>query len=374
VTTFLIVCAVMIVAALVMMLVPLLRNVPAEGKGETAAPRAVPAAVAVMVALPLAASAFYGATSNFPWDNPGALAAGSAGHAEGGGSMDEVTTQLEARLEQNPGDADGWRMLGRTYLVSGRAADAVTAYSKASALMGGKDLAVELDLAEALVLADRPQDQQKATGIIAAALAADENNQKALWYSGLMAARAGDKETATARWSKLLEQNPPEEIRQILVAQLNELGATVPASASAATPPAMGGMSGMGGMGSGSAAGAAEAAGRTIRIAVSLDPALAGKLKPGTTVFVSAREAGIPGPPLAAVRVSSDELPTTVVLSDANAMVEGRTLSSVDEVQLVARVAFGGTAVVASGDLVGEARHNKGAAADVSVVIDKVTP
>lgn len=373
-TTFLIVCAVMIVAALVMMLVPLLRNVPAEGKGEAAAPRAVPAAVAVMVALPLAASAFYGATSNFPWENPGALTAGSAGHAEGGGSMDEVTAQLEARLEQSPGDAEGWRMLGRTYLVSGRAADAASAYSKASALTGGKDLAVELDLAEALVLAERPQDQQKATGIIATALAADENNQKALWYSGLMAARAGDKETATARWNKLLEQNPPEEIRQILVSQLNELGATVPASATAATPPAMGGMSGMGGMGSGSAPVADAATGRTIRIAVSLDPALAGKLKPGTPVFVSAREAGIPGPPLAAVRVSSDELPTTVVLSDANAMVEGRTLSSVDEVQLVARVAFGGTAVVASGDLVGEARHGKGAAADVSVVIDKVTP
>ena len=373
-TTFLIGCAVMIVAALVIMLVPLLRDVPAEDKGEAAAPRAVPAAVVVMVALPLAASAFYGATSNFPWDNPDMLAAGAAGHAEGGGSMEEVTTQLEARLEQNPGDADGWRMLGRTYLVSGRATDAAAAYAKASALTGGKDLAVELDLAEALVLAERPQDQEKATGIIAAALAADENNQKALWYSGLMAARAGDKETATARWNKLLEQNPPEEIRQILVAQLNELGATVPASANAATPPAMGGMGNMGGMGSSSAPSAEEAAGRTIRIAVSLDPALAGKLKPGTPVFVSAREAGIPGPPLAAVRLSSDELPTTVVLSDANAMVEGRNLSSVNEVQLVARVAFGGTAVTASGDLVGEARHDKGAAADVSVVIDKVAP
>ena len=31
-------------------------------------------------------------------------------------------------------------------------------------------------------------------------------------------------------------------------------------------------------------------------------------------------------------------------------------------------------AVVASGDLVGEARHAKGAPADLNVVIDKVTP
>jgi cytochrome c-type biogenesis protein CcmH len=107
---------------------------------------------------------------------------------------------------------------------------------------------------------------------------------------------------------------------------------------------------------------------------VSVDPALADKLKPGTTVFVSAREAGIPGPPIAAVRIASDQLPTTVVLSDANTMIEGRDLSSVDEVQLVARVAFGGTAVTASGDLLGEATHRKGAPADVSVVINRVSP
>jgi cytochrome c-type biogenesis protein CcmH len=126
-----------------------------------------------------------------------------------------------------------------------------------------------------------------------------------------------------------------------------------------------------GGMGSGAAA---AASGRTIRVAVTVDPALASKMKPGSTVFVSAREAGIPGPPLAAVRLISDELPTTVVLSDANEMVEGRNLSSVDEVQVVARVAFGGTAVVASGDLIGEARHRKGAAPELSVIIDKVSP
>jgi cytochrome c-type biogenesis protein CcmH len=363
----------MIVAALFLVLVPLLRTVPAADKGKAPAPRAVPAAVVLMVALPLAASAFYGATSNFPWDDTGALAAGGAGHTQDGGSMEGVTAQLEERLQKNPGDAEGWRMLGRTYLVTGRAANAVSAYERASALMGGKDPAIELDLAEALVLTEDPAVQGRAKDIIDAALAADENNQKALWYSGLVALRAGDPETTKARWSKLVEMNPPEEIRQILVSQLAELGVTVPQAAGAAAPPAMAAMGG--GMGAmGSPPPPAEAAGRTIRVAVSLDPALAARLKAGTAVFVSAREAGIPGPPLAAVRLSSEELPTTVVLSDANAMVEGRNLSSVDEVQLVARVAFGGTAVPASGDLVGEARHKKGAAADVNVVIDRVAP
>lgn len=372
-TTFLLLCAVMIVAALAIMLVPLLRNVPAEGKGAKVAPRAVPAAVALMVVLPLAASAFYGATSNFPWDNPGAVAGQGAGHAQDGGSMAEVMAQLEERLAKNPGDAEGWRMLGRTYLVSGRAEDAVKAYEKAIQLSGSPDDSLQLDLAEALVLTDRPEAKERAKGIIDAALAADANSQKALWYSGVLAVRGNDPETAKQSWSKLLEQDPPPEIREILVQQLAELGVAAPAAASApaAPPPGMGG--GMAGMGA-AASGTTEATGRTIRVAVSVDPAVAARLKPGTPVFVSAREAGIPGPPLAAVRISSDELPTTVVLSDANSMVEGRNLSSVNEVQVVARVAFGGTAVTASGDLVGEARHAKGAAPDLGVVISQVSP
>jgi hypothetical protein len=183
-----------------------------------------------------------------------------------------------------------------------------------------------------------------------------------------MAARSGDKQTAVTNFNKLLAQNPPDEIRQILLEQLSQLGA---APEGAAQPPA-----GMGGMGGGMAGAAANAepVGRTLRIAVSVDPALAGKLKPGTPVFVSAREPGIPGPPIAAVRISSDDLPTTVVLSDANSMIEGRNLSSVNQLQVVARVAFGGTAVPASGDLVGDVVQDKGGAPDVNLVISRSMP
>jgi len=373
-TSFLIFCVVMIVAALAIVLVPLLRNVPGEGKNKQPLPRSVPLAVVLMIGLPLVATVFYGSTSNYPWDNPGLLGAAPGSHAQDGGSMDEVVAQLEERLRNSPGDFEGWRMLGRSYLVSNRFDQAVFAYEKASALTGGKNPEVELDLAEALVLTEKPEAQEKAKGIIDAALAANDSNQKALWYSGVLAARVGDDETAKARFTKLLESNPPPQIREILVAQLERLGTAVPA-AEAATPPAGMGATGSmgGGMGAGSGA-ATTPAGRTIRVSVSLDPALASRLKPGTPVFVSAREAGIPGPPIAAVRISSDELPTTVVLSDANSMIEGRTLSSVDELQVVARIAFAGTPMQASGDLMGETRHRKGAAPELGLVIDKVIP
>ena len=371
-TPFILICAVMIVAAIVLVAIPLVRRVPAPAKGKPDAPRATIALVATAIALPLAAVAFYSGVSNFPWQNPQAAEAAPPGHAQGEGneSLEAAAIQLEERLAANPQDAEGWRMLGRTYLVTGQADKAVTAYEKADAIEGGKDAGLLLDLAEALVLAEDPSQQGRAKEILDAAIQADPGNGKALWYSGIMAMRAGDNTTAKARFQKLLDANPPPEIRKIVVQQLAGLGVQVPASEGA---PAMAG--GMGGSVAGPAAGEAAAPeGRTIRVAVSLDPALAGKLKPGTALFVAAREPGIPGPPLAALRLSSDQLPTTVVLSDANSMVEGRNLSSVDNVEIVARVAFAGTPMTAPGDLVGTVQSAKGGPPDVSVVINKVAP
>jgi hypothetical protein len=70
----------------------------------------------------------------------------------------------------------------------------------------------------------------------------------------------------------------------------------------------------------------------------------------------------------------SDALPATLELSDANAMIEGRNLSSVDEVEVTARVAFGGTAITAPGDLLGSARSNRSAREQVAITIDREVP
>jgi cytochrome c-type biogenesis protein CcmH len=378
VTPFILVCAVMIIAAVAILAVPLVRRVPPPAKGTPAAPRATLALVVTAIAVPLAAVAFYSGVSNFPWQNPQAANAASGGHEQGGGaeSLSTAAKQLEERLAANPQDAEGWRMLGRTYLVTGEAGKAVAAYEKADALLGGQDAGLKLDIAEALVLTDDPAAQGRAKEIIDAALKSDPSNGKALWYAGVMAMRVGDKETAQTSFQKLLEQNPPQEIRDIVVQQLAALGVQTPASVGADTP---GTGSRMGGsMGAGTATPAADGAatptGRTIRISISLDPTLAGKMKPGTPLFVAARQPGIPGPPLAAQRLSSDQLPMTVVLSDANSMIEGRNLSSVDDVEVVARVAFGGTAVPAPGDLVGTAQSRKGGPTDLTIVINKVAP
>jgi cytochrome c-type biogenesis protein CcmH len=376
-SVFVAVVALMVLAAIALLVYPLVGPAPAAAKGEPAMPKAAPLAFALAVAVGLGAIALYANVNNFPWDNPMAAEPVPAGHGEIGaaGSMNAVTASLEARLARDPNDREGWRMLGRTYLVGGNAAKAAESYEKANALAPQKDIDLQLDLAEALVLTDDPAVQPRARAIIDDALAADASNQKALWYQGVIAVRAGDNETAKKNWTKLLEANPPPEIRDVITAQLKELGVDVPAGAGAAGPAmaAAGGGMGAGPM-SGGMGGDAAPAGRTIRVSVKVDPSLAGKVKPGATLFVAAREPGIPGPPIAATRITTDDLPAVVVLSDANTMIAGRDLTSVNDVEIVARVAYGGTAVTASGDLIGRAVQKKGGSENLEVVINQVQP
>jgi cytochrome c-type biogenesis protein CcmH len=377
-SAFLVVVALMVIVAIALVIYPLLRRQPAANKGEPAAPRAAPLAFALAVAVGLGAIGLYAKLNTFPWDNPMSAEAVPAGHGEIGtaGAMNEVTASLEARLARDPNDREGWRMLGRTYLVGGNAAKAAESYERANALAPQKDLDLQLDLAEALVLTDDPAAQPRAKAIIDEALAADADNQKALWYQGVIAVRAGDNETAKKNWTKLLEGNPPPEIRDVITAQLRELGVDVAAGAGSAAPTmaAAGGGPGAGPVMSGGSSSGVAAKGRTIRISVKVDPSLAGNVKPGALLFVAAREPGIPGPPIAATRITTDDLPAVVVLSDADTMIAGRDLSSVNDVEIVARVAYGGTAVTASGDLIGRAVQKKGGSENLDVVINQVQP
>jgi cytochrome c-type biogenesis protein CcmH len=389
VTAFIILCALLALLATGFLLVPLLRSQSSADAAQPPVGRSTPAAIVLGLALPLAALGLYKKISNFDWTggSANASAAAPAGHGTGSGAaaLTEALGQLEARLKDNPNDAEGWRMLGRSYVVTGQPEKAVAAYERAIAAGPPDKAAVSLDLAEALVLTNDPAQQDRARGIIDAALAADPKEQKALWYAGVMAYRRGDMQTAQQRWMTLLEQRPPLEIQQILVTQLQAMGASVPAefvaAAQSANPQSMveaPGAEAANEQGTGPSGAQAQdgtqPVGRTIRVKVSIDPSLAAKAAPGTAVFIAAREPGIPGPPLAVIRTTADQLPTTVTLSDANAMIEGRNLSSVADVEVVARVAFGGTARTETGDLIGTAVQTKDGAGELAVTINRVQP
>ena len=75
------------------------------------------------------------------------------------------------------------------------------------------------------------------------------------------------------------------------------------------------------------------------------------KAEAQTPVFVIARTPSGTGPPLAARRLTVADLPTAVTLTDADAMLPGRSLSQQESLQLLARVSLGGAPTRSAGDL-----------------------
>jgi cytochrome c-type biogenesis protein CcmH len=108
-----------------------------------------------------------------------------------------------------------------------------------------------------------------------------------------------------------------------------------------------------------------------IQLQISLDPALAARIPGPTPVFIIARNSG-GGPPLAVIRSSSAELPLAVELTDANAMMEGVTITDQPELELVARVALSGSPAQRPGDLFGAVNYARGNSGPTRIRIDQV--
>jgi cytochrome c-type biogenesis protein CcmH len=89
-------------------------------------------------------------------------------------------------------------------------------------------------------------------------------------------------------------------------------------------------------------------------------------------LFIFARAPG-GGPPLAVIRQPVSALPGVFSLSDANAMIPGRSLADFQTISLVARVSANGQPVGQPGDLYGEVEYHPGQdPADVDLVVDQV--
>ncbi len=274
-------------------------------------------------------------------------------------SVLDMVARLEQRLESEPNDADGWAMLGRSYVVLGRYGEAVDAYAKAREHKPD-DLELTIAYAEALALTDPNAIKGEAGQLFEQVLVQNPEHQKGLYYGGVAAWERGDLALAASRWEQLLRFAPPEEVRTILEIRIAEAHRLVgePASTepAAAQPVAT-----------------AETPSSTLSVRVSIAPELATDIPDEATVFLFARGASA-GPPLAVVRRTAGELPTVVELSDADAMIPGVKLSDHVTINLVARVALGGSPQAQPGDLYGEIEGVETGAdtRDLEISIDRI--
>lgn len=360
-TAFIILAAVLAAAAVLLVAWPLYRpRADADGRPVGASRRA---AAILAVTVPLAAFVLYFTLSDWNWDG---TTQSQAHGTDGNASLEQMAEKLEDRLRREQGDADGWKLLGRTYVVMGNFPRALDAYQKAYTLTSGADTEAMLGYAEARVLVNEADFEGEAGQLFEKALQAAPNDPKALWYAGLTAFRRQDLPTARSRWTSLRDLGGPPEILQLLNARIAEIDQQLgpPAAAQEAASQAVA-------VSPAAAPAATAPADEGIALHIEVSPALAGKVPPGAALFVLARS-GEGGPPLAALRRSSSELPLEVSLTDANAMIPGTSLRQADSLSLVARVSLTGRPVASSGDLYGEVRYDPARSGPIRLTIDRV--
>ncbi len=336
--------------ALAVIVLPMLRHRKASGIGLSL--------VAIILVFPVAVGGLYISVSSYPWDDQ-SLAIESSQQMDQP-AVKEAITELSARLESEP-DVEGYILLARSYTSLQRFPDAVDAWHKAWELTEGKSIDVSLGYAEALILADRRTLKTSAADLLEAAIEEVPDDPRVLWYGGLSAAALGHSNIAAERFSRLLQTDLPDEFRMVVQQQLAKLGGT-PASSSNAAPPAIAKML------------SEEGTGIAVTATIELDPAVAGLAPPGATLFVFARDATKPGPPIAAKRLSAAKFPITVILTDADVMLKGNSLSKASQLKIAARISADGNPIASPGDLYGEASPTaaKGNVINVSVLINSV--
>jgi cytochrome c-type biogenesis protein CcmH len=179
---------------------------------------------------------------------PGGGMAGGADANHPAGDVAAMIAQLEQQMQREPGNPEGWRMLGWSYLQTGRNAEAAAAYGKAAALQPGNADYLSAQ-GEATVLAADGAVTPPAQDIFRRALAADPQDPRARYYLAVAKDQAGDQAGAMNDWIALLRSAPPDapwagEVRAFVEKVAAERGVDLsgrlppaPAMADAPMPP-----------------------------------------------------------------------------------------------------------------------------------------
>jgi len=305
---------------------------------------------------------------------------------DGTPDIDTMVIGLQKKLEANPKNAEGWYMLGRSYMVLRRYSDATNAYEKAYQLMP-ESVDVMLSLADSIAMQNKGGVSGKSVELINKALEVDPNNLTALWLGGMAARQKKDYVVAIQRWSKVLDIIKDSSERQEVISLIKEaekqltpeqhqvvktelaslispkkvLNKTPNKKVETQAP---------------TKAVAVETkqpstTEKSITVSVSLSDTFKDKVSPTDVVFVYAKAMSGPPMPLAAAKIQVKDLPVDIILNDSMAMMPSMKLSAHSEVVIGARVSKSGQPVSKAGDLYAEKRSVK-IMSKVDLVINEV--
>ena len=266
--------------------------------------------------------------------------------------------ELRRRAHDHPGDVPTWLALAELYRAQRDYAGAREALARVVALHG-MTAQSWADYADVLASLGGSKLTGPAGGAIDQALALDPANPKALWLKASQAHELRHYADALSWWHKLRgvlpADSPDARIIDANIAEDAQLGG-LEAGASAATAPQR----------------SATAAGVEVSGTVSIDSRLAPRVQRDATLFIYAKAADSPGPPLAVLRTTAASWPVAFRLDDSMAMMPSRRLSQFDRVVVEARISRSGQATPGSGDLyVTSPTVNPGASQRLALVINR---
>ena len=340
----------------------------------------------LVVLVPAVAIGFYLWVGVPQVTDPKVMAA--AGAAPGDHQIEQMVAELELKMKDRPDDVQGWMLLARSFAATGKSAKALDAYAHL-AKIAPQDASVLADYADALALSRGRNLAGEPTELVLRALQSDPRHPKALALAGTAKLNGGDFAASVGFWERLLAVVPPgsqdeTEVRNIIEdvrSRAAAAGKPLPPSAAlaAAPAPALASPPAPATVATPKAPkpGApamAAITGTTVAGTVKIAGALAAKIAATDTLFIYARAETGSRIPLAIIRGGAGELPRDFVLDDSMGMTPAARLSTTPSVVIEARVSKAGGAVTQTGDLVGTSKPVAPGAKGVSIVIDKVVP
>jgi len=249
----------------------------------------------------------------------------------------ELLAGLALVAEKNPGHNE-WRYLyARLLMAEGQFDQAIENYNQVLAELpeeASQDKAATLvQRAQAKFYRDQQRANQDSYNDIEQALALAPEHRQGLGLAGILAYDLKKYQQSLQHWKSLWlmmagsgEAQALESGIQKVAEKLREQGENVDLSWMKAVE---------------------------VKVLVQLAPHLRDQVSDTDAVFVLAKAVSGPVMPLAATRIMVTELPKQITLTDAMGMVPGLSLSQMDEVQVIARVAKGGQPIAQPGDLQG---------------------
>ena len=302
----------------------------------------------------------------------------SVENSQGHENLSAALESLISRLSSNPGDIEGWVMLGRTYSSMERYTEASNTYAKIVELVPDNPQILS-EYARALAMKNNGTLAGKPTELLYQALKIDPQFPPALALAGHAEFEQEHYAQASTHWEKLLAGIPQDaplaksikdSIAEAKILASSSSGTEKAPEQTVAAPERV--ETNLQPVRNDTDAPATTSTSVSGRVAIK--PELASKAASNDTLFIYARAKSGPKMPLAILRLTVSDLPASFTLTDDMAMTPTMKMSSFPEVVIEARISKSGQAVPASGDLQGFSEPVKLGHNDIAIMIDRQIP